>query len=124
MVWFARGDLIYRDGKSLENSTRKTLSLKNEHSKFVQKMLKIVQKYQTNSTKKARTFQNRAKNTKISTALKNKHKRRVRCVHLFSSLVSDYADSDNEATDYVNYYRKLRKQRHTTKSPFGKIVIG
>ena len=33
-----------RDGKSLQNSTRKTLSLKNYHTKYMQKMLKIAQK--------------------------------------------------------------------------------
>ena len=35
--------LPLRDGKSLQNSTRKTLSLKNLHTKYVQKMPKIVQ---------------------------------------------------------------------------------
>ena len=35
-----------RDGKSLQNSTRKTSSLKNLHTKYVQKLLKIVQNLQ------------------------------------------------------------------------------
>ena len=32
-----------RDGKRLPDSTGKTLILKNQHTKYVQKMLKIVQ---------------------------------------------------------------------------------
>ena len=35
-----------RDGKSLQNNTRKTLSPKNLHTKYVQKMLKILQNLQ------------------------------------------------------------------------------
>ena len=35
-----------RDGKSLHHSTRKTLSLKIQHTKYEQKMLKIVRKCQ------------------------------------------------------------------------------
>ena len=33
-----------RGGKSLQNSTGKTLSQKNEHTKYVKKMLKLFQK--------------------------------------------------------------------------------
>ena len=35
-----RGLGLHRDGKSLQNSTGKTLSLKNNHTKYVQKMIK------------------------------------------------------------------------------------
>ena len=35
-----------RDGKSLQNSTGKTSSPENEHTKYVEKMLKIMQKKQ------------------------------------------------------------------------------
>ena len=35
-----------KDGKSLQNSTCKILNLKNLHTKYVQKMLEIVQNWQ------------------------------------------------------------------------------
>ena len=59
-----------RDGKSLQNSTRKTSSLKNLHTKYVQKMPKIVLNLQncTKLHKKGqKTFIKRLKNkTKIA----------------------------------------------------------
>ena len=46
-----------RDGKTLQNSTRKTLSLKNEHTKYVEKMPKIIQTF----CKKSKNAQQRPK---------------------------------------------------------------
>ena len=56
---------LLRDGKSLQNSTHKTSSLKNLHTKYVQKMLKTVKKcakIPKNITRKAKTFRNCMKN--------------------------------------------------------------
>ena len=64
----------FRDGKSLQNSTGKTLILKNLRTKYVRKMLKNVQKFAKipkNCTKKAKPFEKSVKKTKISTDVKN-----------------------------------------------------
>ena len=61
-----------RDGKSLQNSTGKTSSPENEHTKYVEKMLKIVQKKMPKIAQKRQTpFKNPVNKTKIITALKN-----------------------------------------------------
>ena len=82
----SEGPGMVRDGKSLQNSTQKTLSLKNQHTKYVQKMLKIVhneQKCPKLHTEGKKTFMKCMKKPKNSTAIKNQH---MRCGHLLPSL--------------------------------------
>ena len=50
---------LARDGKGLQNSTGKTLSLKTQHTKYVQKRLKIMQKCQNVHTKMQKPYKKR-----------------------------------------------------------------
>ena len=65
-------DWLLRDGKSLQNSTDSTSSLKNQHTKYMQKTLKKIQK-QAKMTKIALKGQkklNCVQKPKITTAVK------------------------------------------------------
>ena len=70
LMWYQ----VHRDGKSLQNSTDTTSSLKNEHTKYVQKMLKIVQKWtimQKNAQKRQTKLWKIVWKIKIGTAVTN-----------------------------------------------------
>ena len=54
-----------RDGKSLQNSTGKTLSLKNLHTKYVQKVLNIMQKFAKMPKKYTKKGNNHVKYPKL-----------------------------------------------------------
>ena len=73
-----------RDGKSLQNSTSKALSLKSQHTKYLQKMLKIVQKG-ANMQKQKKNFEKLYE--KKHSCKKSQHTLYSRCGHFFPSLL-------------------------------------
>ena len=81
-------DHLARDGKSLQNSTDTTLSLKNLQKKYVQKGLKSVQK-QAKMPKNKQKIQN----PKNITALKNEHWQCQSCPNIFPYLHLALPDS-------------------------------